>query len=161
MEAPAALPAERITRELLAVLPYLNWLITQELRTHGTDETTQVQLRVLGVLRDAPLTLSALARKRRVSLQSASEQIQGLVERGWVIRKPDPQDRRQALLCITPEGRSQFESAYEQVVSALTLLLAQLPDDEGEQVFQAMAALRLFLAKHEASAETAPVELSE
>src|SRR5215216_4640710 len=91
---------EQITRELVAVLPLLNRLIGQELRAETGDETTIVQLRVLSQLIDSPMTLSALAKKRRVSLQAASEHVQGLVDRGWVTRVADANDRRQSVLHV-------------------------------------------------------------
>jgi hypothetical protein len=60
------------TRELLAVLPLLNRLVAAEVRREAGEETTMPQFRVLAHLSAGPLTLSVLAKKRRVSLQSMS-----------------------------------------------------------------------------------------
>jgi DNA-binding MarR family transcriptional regulator len=97
--------AEEATRELMAVVPLLNRLMAAELRLEAGENSTMPRFRVLAHLRDHPMTLSALARRRRVSLQAAGELIQSLVERGWVMRTPDPTDRRQSLLQLTDEGR--------------------------------------------------------
>ena len=82
------------TQELLAVLPLLNRIVATEVRREAGEDTTMPQFRVLAHLAPGQLTLSALAKRRRVSLQSMSELVQVLVERGWVVRAPDPADRR-------------------------------------------------------------------
>jgi DNA-binding MarR family transcriptional regulator len=57
-----------------------------------------MQMSVLHQIRQHSITASELAKRRRVSLQSASVLIQGMVERGWIVRQPDPDDKRQFLL---------------------------------------------------------------
>src|SRR5258708_13221352 len=85
---------EEATRELLSVLPLLSRIMAAELRHEPGDETTMPQFRVLAYLEDGPLTLSAIAKRRRVSLQSAGDLVQVLVERGWFMRTPYPKNRR-------------------------------------------------------------------
>src|SRR4051794_20761209 len=100
---------EEATRALLAILPILNRMLAAELRQDAGEETTMPQFRVLMYLAEGPQTLSAIARRRRVSLQAAGELIQILVERGWVARTPDPSDRRQSLLSLTEEGWTRYQ----------------------------------------------------
>ena len=137
------------TGELLAVLPLLNRIVASEVRREAGEETTMPQFRVLAHLAAEPLTLSALARKRRVSLQSMSEQVQALVVRGWVAREPDPRDRRQSLLQLTSHGRSHYERAQAQTLRRLVPLLARLSDDELAAVRMALPALRRVLIQEE------------
>src|SRR5262245_16221587 len=103
--------SEQAAQELLSVLPFLNRMISAELRLEAGEDTTMPQFRVLSHLAEGELTLSALAKKRRVSLQAAGELVQSLVERGWIVRVPDPADRRQSLLQLTGEGRARYERA--------------------------------------------------
>jgi DNA-binding MarR family transcriptional regulator len=145
-ETMTSLPPEFISREFLFVLPALNRLIGRDLRGENGDDTTLVQIRVLAFLIDAPITMSALARKRRVSLQAASELVQGIVARGWVVREPDPKDRRQSLLHITDEGRRQFALSQEQMVKTLLPLIETLSEDERDSVHYALIALRRVLS---------------
>ena len=140
---------EEITHELLAVLPLLNRIVAAEVRREAGEETTMPQFRVLAHLVDGPLTLSVLARKRRVSLQSMGELVQALVERGWVVRIPDPTDRRQHLLHLTEEGRAHYERAQEQALRRLAPLLDELTDDEMAAVQQALPALHRVLTREE------------
>jgi DNA-binding MarR family transcriptional regulator len=138
------------TRELLAVLPLLNRIVAAEVRREAGEETTMPQFRVLAHLSPGPLTLSALAKKRRVSLQSMSELVQTLVERGWIVRTPDPSDRRQALLGLTDEGRAHYERAQAQTLARLAPLMAQLRPEELVAVRMALPALRRVLIQEEA-----------
>ena len=140
---------EEITHELLAVLPLLNRIVAAEVRREAGEETTMPQFRVLAHLVDGPLTLSVLARKRRVSLQSMGELVQVLVERGWVVRIPDPTDRRQHLLHLTEEGRAHYERAQEQALRRLAPLLDELTGDEMAAVQQALPALHRVLTREE------------
>jgi DNA-binding MarR family transcriptional regulator len=138
--------AQRAARELLAVLPLLNRIVAAEVRREAGEETTMPQFRVLSHLAERPLTLSELARLRRVTLQSMGELVQALVARGWVGRAPDPTDRRQQLLTLTEHGARHYERAQEQVFAQFVPLLARLDDDEMRAVQVALPALNRLLA---------------
>src|SRR5689334_22054541 len=140
------------TRELLAVLPLLNRIVAAEVRREAGEETTMPQFRVLAHLTAGPLTLSALAKKRRVSLQSMSELVQVLVERGWIARAPDPSDRRQSLLRLTEHGQAHYERAQAQTLRRLAPLMARLTGDELAAVRMALPALRRVLTQEEEDA---------
>ena len=116
---------------LLAVVPLLTRIMAVELREEAGEDTTMPQFRVLSYLAEAPLTVSAIARKRRVSFQSAGELVQSLVTRGWVTRIPDPTDRRQSLLHLSDEGRSHYSRAQQKMLARLVTYMDQL--DEAEQ----------------------------
>ncbi|GAB4216114.1 MAG: hypothetical protein OHK0022_56840 [Roseiflexaceae bacterium] len=145
--------AEDATRELLAVLPLLNRIVASDVRREVGEETTMPQFRVLSYLADGPITLSALARRRRVSLQAMGELAQVLVERGWVVRLPDPADRRQSLLQLTDHGRAHYERATTRMLTHLTPLLEALTPDELAAVRVALGALGRVLAGEEGQEE--------
>jgi DNA-binding MarR family transcriptional regulator len=140
---------EQAAQELLSVLPFLNRMIGAELRLEAGEDTTMPQFRVLSYLADGPLTLSVLAKKRRVSLQAAGELVQSLVERGWIVRTPDPADRRQSLLQLTGEGRTRYEHAEERMVRHLSPLLRDLTPAEMDAIQVALPALRRVLLRDE------------
>jgi DNA-binding MarR family transcriptional regulator len=142
---------EDATREVLAVLPLLNRIVGAEVRREAGEDTTIGQFRVLAHLADGPLTLSVLAKRRRVSLQSMSELAQTLVERGWIARTPDPTDRRQHLLQLTDSGLAHYQRTQEMTIRQLAPLLAQLSADEMAAVRMALPALRRVLMQEENS----------
>ena len=137
--------AEDATRELLAVLPFLNRIMIAQLRPTTSDDTTMSQFRVLALLDEQPQTMSALARKRRVSMQAAGELVQVLVERGWVTRTADPDDRRQWLLELSELGRVQYQQVQARMIHGLIPLIEQLTDEEMSAVQHALPALRRVL----------------
>lgn len=138
-----------LTRDLLAVLPLLNRIIAAEVRREAGEATTMPQYRVLSHLAEQSKTLSVLARERRVSLQSMSELVQVLVERGWVARVPDPNDRRQQRLELTASGRAHYERAQTQTLQRLMPLMAALNARERAAVQRALPALRRVLTQDE------------
>jgi DNA-binding MarR family transcriptional regulator len=145
MDISTAVSAEQIARELLMIIPRLNRIIARDLRTEFGDDTTIVRIRVLGELAEAPLTLSALARKREVSLQAASEHVQDLVARGWVKRTPDPNDRRQSLLSLTDDGLRQLEQVREHITRQFTPFIDRFAAEEADDMHRGLMALRRVL----------------
>jgi DNA-binding MarR family transcriptional regulator len=69
--------------------------------SHGT---------VLGRLdREGPQSVSDLAVKERVRPQSMAQTVADLEGDGYVERRPDPDDRRRALVELTDSGRATLE----------------------------------------------------
>lgn len=121
---------ETVAGTLLKLLPLLGRRITQQMRDTTEDEMSLMQVMVLTHIHQKPLTTSELAKMRRVSLQSASVLVQGMVERGWMIRTPDPNDRRQWQLQVTPEGLAHARAANEQLVRYLAGFLGALTPEQ-------------------------------
>jgi DNA-binding MarR family transcriptional regulator len=139
---------DTLSEELLSIFPALRSHIAAHLRSTGDEETTLMQASVLNRLKEHSVTASEIAKLRRVSLQSASVLVQSLVERGWIIRAPDPSDRRQFLLQITPEGVAKADTTHKQFVSYLSELFAEFTEEEiaAAQIF--LPALRRILTQH-------------
>src|SRR3954463_15299063 len=97
-------------KSLMEVFPGMGRLMAAWMRASGEEEATMMQIGVLMHLKEQPITTSELAKRRKVSMQSASVLVQGLVEKGWLTRIPDPNDRRQSLLQTTPEGLSRAKA---------------------------------------------------
>ena len=138
--------SEAAARRILSILPLLNRLMVAELRHEVGDDTTMPQFRVLEHLEKEPQTLSDIARQRRVSLQSAGELVQILVERGWIVRTPDPGDRRKNLLSLTETGRERYQQARKSMLTRLLPLMEDLNRDEMAAVQIALQALQRVLS---------------
>jgi DNA-binding MarR family transcriptional regulator len=140
---------EQAAHALLEVLPLLNRIVVEAVQREAGADTTMPQFRVLALLAAQPQTLSALARRRRVSLQSLGALVQALVERGWIVRIPDPGDRRQHLLTLSEAGRAHYERAQAQTLSALLPRLATLDADALRAVQVALPALHAALTQED------------
>lgn len=143
--------AQQAAQEVLAILPLLSRIVATEVRRETGEETTVPQFRVLSYLAAGPLTVSELARRRRVTLQSMGELVQALVARDWITRVPDPNDRRQQLLTLTEHGRRHYLRTKEQILAQITPLIAQLSPEELAAVQVALPALRRVLARNDES----------
>jgi DNA-binding MarR family transcriptional regulator len=86
------------------------WAVARQLRQlHRAAlapwEITPSQQRALGTLfRHGNIRLSGLAEHLRIAARSATEVVDGLEERGFVERRPDPHDRRATLVALTGRG---------------------------------------------------------
>ncbi len=103
------------------------------------------QARVLRVIgRREPVRPGQVAERLRIAARSVTEVVDALVERGLVVRGPDPDDRRATALRLTPEGRRLVDEVSErrrvaadryfdrlnaQERRTLARLLARLDDD--------------------------------
>lgn len=143
-----AMPLETI-QKLLAILPLLNRIVATEVRNEVGEESTIPQFRVLALLDTRPHTLSELAKERRVSLQSMSELVQGLVARNLVERVQHPSDRRQSLLSLTDSGRTHYTHIEEQIIKRLKPAMEELSPEERTAIQIALPALHRVLIQEE------------
>lgn len=137
-----------VATELLDIMPQFKHLMGQFARSIDPELSTLMQVQVLLFLAHHPQTVSTLAKRRGVSLQAASTLVQGLVERGWVIRVPDPDDRRQARLEVTPEGMARAQLARDQMTEYVAGFLAAFKPDELDAAQVFIRALKRALAEH-------------
>jgi DNA-binding MarR family transcriptional regulator len=80
--------------------------VTRQMRRHRPDHgLTLSQMEVLGeVSRTGVSTPAELAARLHVRVQSLTDSINDLVNRDFVSRRPDADDRRRQLIEITPGG---------------------------------------------------------
>jgi DNA-binding MarR family transcriptional regulator len=148
--------AHNTAQILIEIFPGLGRLIAVRLRENDSeaDEATMMQMRVLGFLQHEQITTSELAKRRKVSLQSASVLVDSLVKKGWVVREPDPNDRRQWLLQVTPAGKAQAQASLEQLTHILTDVLSELSPQELEAAQIFLPALQRVVISHMTPEET-------
>jgi DNA-binding MarR family transcriptional regulator len=101
------------------------------------------QAAVLGrVDRCGPQSVSDLAAAERVRPQSMAQTVGDLEADALVERKPDPDDRRRALVKLTAAGRAQLEADRRAREGWLVKALEELPDTDRETVEQAVEILK-------------------
>jgi DNA-binding MarR family transcriptional regulator len=81
---------------------------------------------VLGRLdREGPRSVSELALSERVRPQSMAQTVTDLEADGFVSRRPDPGDRRRALVELTDQGRAALEADRAQREGWLARAIAE------------------------------------
>ncbi len=137
-----ASPAE-CAGHILETVPLVMRTIRTEMRSHRGSDLSVPQLRVLVYLnRHEGASLSDIAEHLGLTLPSMSKMIDGLVARGLVDRRMDPDDRRRVTLNPTALGRTEMQAAYKATASRLAERLEALPAAERRTIVRSMQALR-------------------
>lgn len=75
-------------------------------------------------------TAAELAARERVSAPSMSRTISELVERGYIDREQDAEDKRRMLLTVTPAGRAALAAARQERTEWMSERLETCTDQE-------------------------------
>ncbi|HTZ87511.1 MAG TPA: MarR family transcriptional regulator, partial [Solirubrobacteraceae bacterium] len=99
--------------------------------------------------------VKALAESLGVSLPAMSRAVDGLFERGFVLREEDSADRRMKRVRLTEAGRAAPLALNEARLSALHELMDSLDDEQADALGRALA---LILGRREEIAAYRPAE---
>lgn len=89
-----------------------------------------------------PMRLRDLALKEGAAPPTLTRMIGTLEEAGYVVRRPDPADRRAVRVSLTDRGRRVVAEALAARADAVRVRLRALPDDDLAALVAAMPALR-------------------
>jgi DNA-binding MarR family transcriptional regulator len=93
---------------------------------------------VLAALRRAgkpyQLTPGALLRQTMVTSGTMTNRVDRLADREFVVRSPDPRDRRGVLVTLTTTGKKTVDGAFESLLASERDLLAHLSEDDHAQL---------------------------
>jgi DNA-binding MarR family transcriptional regulator len=155
----ASVDRAELTRDMYALASYL--MRSANVGTFnaiGELDLSVTQLKLLCAL-DAggeERSVKALAETMGVSLPTMSRAVDGLFERGFVLRDEDPIDRRMKRVRLTEAGRQVPLALNEARLSALQELIGSL----GDQAASALEhALTLILGQRSEIAACRPGEL--
>jgi DNA-binding MarR family transcriptional regulator len=109
------------------------------LRRQGDTGLSPSQISALtSIERHGPMTLGQLADHERVAPPSITRVVEKLVERGLVVRVPDPVDRRVTRVSITPAGDTLLADVRARKDLWLASRLAELDDDHRARLAAAL-----------------------
>jgi DNA-binding MarR family transcriptional regulator len=101
------------------------------------------QASVLGRLdRDGSQSVSDLAAAERVRPQSMAQTVGDLEADGLIERRPDPDDRRRALVLLTAAGKSRIEADRAAREGWLVKAFEELPEDDLATIERSVEILR-------------------
>jgi DNA-binding MarR family transcriptional regulator len=109
------------------------------------DDTVDLnsnQLSAMAVLlNEGDKLMGELAAAEKVQPPSMTRIVNGLEERGYVARRPDPRDRRQCLVTLTDPGRQVLIANRRRRDEWLAVRLAELQPEEREVLRQCVSIL--------------------
>lgn len=128
------------THELVDAIFLLGRTMRSALANNETDVLPNALVGVLFLLaRAGECRPSELAAEIFISQSSLSRQIGELVDRGLVVRHPDPGDKRAHLVSCTADGLEVLESVRARRTERLS---AELTDWDQQQIADALDVLR-------------------
>jgi DNA-binding MarR family transcriptional regulator len=132
-------------RQILQIVPLVMRTVAAELRQTG-HILTPGHYHLLWVLSRQSYNISELAAKQSVSLASTSSSIGVLVERGWVKRERDANDRRKVVVELTPTGREVVAAIEDKAQAHVAELVSSLSSSDCERLSEGLAILRRVFA---------------
>ncbi len=112
---------------------------------HVRDDSLDLQTNQLSamsvLLNDGDMLMGELAATEKVQPPSMTRIVNGLEERGYLARRPDPRDGRQCLVTLTSAGREVILANRRRRNEWLTVRIAELDPAEREVLRQAVAIL--------------------
>ncbi len=102
---------------------------------------TAMQVAVLGVVhgQENP-TMSDVAADQFVHRPAATRVVNELVERKFIVRVPDPSDRRVVRLRLTPQGRRSVDRVHAEVAALLARVLDHMSAAEQQALLLGLAS---------------------
>ena len=135
------MPTQTDIAPLAADLRVVLGQLIRRLRTENLFPLNQAA--VLGRLdRCGPQSVSDLAAAERVRPQSMAQTVGDLEADALVERKPDPDDRRRALVILTPAGKSRIEADRRAREGWLVKAFEEMPQDDLATIERSVEILR-------------------
>ncbi|MBL7201978.1 MAG: winged helix-turn-helix transcriptional regulator [Anaerolineae bacterium] len=131
---------QRLARRIAGIAPMLMEQVSVQLRQLD-QAIAPAHLRVLAHLRRHSHTVSELSRMNKVSVPSMSSTIQTMVTRGWIVRLPVQDDRRQKRLELTAEGQRTLDRVQNIVAAYMAKAISGLGEGEREQLWAGLDVL--------------------
>jgi DNA-binding MarR family transcriptional regulator len=116
--------------------------LNRRIRVDSAAALPPLQTSVLATLVDqAPLRLSDLARREAVTPPTMSRVLAALDDAGLLVRTPDPQDARSALIHLSDEGREVIRRIRTERTASLAQRLDRLDPGQRAALEAALPAL--------------------
>jgi DNA-binding MarR family transcriptional regulator len=140
--------------KIIAVVPLITRVLRAEMRHHGQPRLSLSQLRVLHFLKRKPQSsLSDLADYLDVTRPTMSVMVERLVQRGFVHRIDNENERRRVVLTLTSAGISELEAVYNATLANIADRLEALSGEQCQQVMAGLSILEGLFADVEAAAK--------
>ncbi|MEO6458599.1 MAG: MarR family transcriptional regulator [Chloroflexia bacterium] len=138
---------EQAALYMVETLPRMFKTVKQRLRSAdpGCRELGDSQMWTLRMLAEGKQVTSELAHHFNVTTPTMTRIVDGLVNKGLVERRHDPEDRRRIYLEVTAKGTESAKKAHEQFRATLADYLSPLSSEQLADIMRAFAHLKSLL----------------
>lgn len=132
---------------LLDLHPLVRKLLIRPMELRYSHNLTMTQFHaMLALCFTDSLNMTQLATQLYVSKQQLTKIIDGLVEKGYVHRFGDENNRRVVLVEITDAGRQMMQSCQSAFIDSLLPVFEQLTDTQRRKLMDAASDIRQVLS---------------
>ncbi len=138
---------EQVALHIVETLPRMFKTVKQRLRSTdpGCRELGDSQMWTLRMLAEGKQVTSELAHHFNVTTPTMTRIVDGLVNKGLVERRHDPEDRRRIYLEVTAKGTESAKKAHEQFRATLADYLSPLSSEQLADIRRAFGHLQSLL----------------
>ena len=127
---------------ILETVPLVMREIRRQMRSQMGPEISVPLFRIMGYLSRHPgASLTDVADHMGLTPPSVSKMVDGLVERGLVLRVAATEDRRRIELALTPAGSDLLGAAYTHTKKQISKMLEALESEELLQLIECLNKL--------------------
>jgi DNA-binding MarR family transcriptional regulator len=127
--------------DIAEALPRRAALLTRMFIKHAHLGISRTEIGVLNTAAEQPQRITELAALEGVTQPAISLVVNRLVERGWVVRESDPDDRRAVLVTLTADGHRAWQKIRGEYRALLHEEMAALDHDAVEALARAVEVL--------------------
>jgi DNA-binding MarR family transcriptional regulator len=104
----------------------------------GELDLSFTQVKALFTLEGGERSVGEISAALGLSLPATSRSVDGLAQRGYVVRRESAEDRRSKLVALTPQGRDVIEAMVAGRRAAMERFIATLSDSERSALHSAI-----------------------
>ncbi len=132
---------EKTSKDISDIIPRLMQVFVSYIKDCGDSSFPMVHFRIVGMLSTHPMKISDLALGQKVSKASISDTVKVMVDKGWITRYHDPNDKRIVMLKLSEEGKKFMEEMREKFREYISNKLEKLSNDELENIRKTLILL--------------------
>jgi DNA-binding MarR family transcriptional regulator len=107
-------------------------------RTLAELDLSFTQVKALFTLEGGERSVGEIGAALGLSLPATSRSVDGLAQRGFVVRRESAEDRRSKLVALTPQGRDVIEACVAGRRTAMEQFIASLSESERSALHSAI-----------------------
>ncbi len=146
MEEYILMDVQQYTNEVMDLIPSVIKLyrgLMQKIDMSADCELTPTQMRALITLQKfSVLNMSQLSENLEMQKQHATKIVDALVNKGYVIRKADPSDRRSVLIELSDDGQSVMEKIIGEHRKMLENFFASQTQEQQDSFYRSIMSMK-------------------
>jgi DNA-binding MarR family transcriptional regulator len=132
---------QKTAKDISDIIPKLMQVFVSYIKDCGDSNFPMAHFRIVGMLSAHPMKISDLALGQKVSKASISDSVKIMVEKGWIQKYHDPNDKRIVMLKLSHDGVQFMEEMREKVREYISIKLEKLSDEQLEKISQSLNLL--------------------